>query len=272
MMTFTPIFFFGRSGSTITYKLLEQHPEIFSLNEVYMNLRGKDRIFDLNTKDFLRLHVVDKVKEANSRKPHCVFQCLSYDPESFMNTPIDFDVFFKFINDTFGKMIYFRRKNLLKQAVSFERATIEDLWHLDKNALYENKSIEFHPLMRKNMFHFKSYLNNTSRRYYTDYVNDDNFNTLMLRDYLSIHTAKQDKILQIARNNIPNLLEIVYEDHVELDPIHAANMITDFLKVPRFNDYDLLLSKKSKGLKHDLINFEEIKEHLKNTPFDWMTE
>jgi LPS sulfotransferase NodH len=262
-MQIIPVFFQERSGSTIVDQLLDQHPNINSYWEIFHHLRVKNKNIKLPIGDFLRKNWV-KTKQIDENVKHAMFQ-YSYMDIAIFSKNLDYDYFFKIHSKLQKNIIYIDRKNILKRIISRERASINGVWHI--NHLNEIKKRE-----NKIFLDIKN-VNNlriiNAQRHAVPIFN--NLQNISLYDFLKIFNSFESDIEKSIDLNFRNILKLNYEDHIEENPIIAVDMITDWLGLDQFKNYNITLQKTSnKPLKDLVINYEELERSLLNTEFEWM--
>lgn len=265
-MILIPTFFQARSGSTLIDLILDQHPNICALAEVYHNQRYNTLLSKNLTKlNFLNFdqHVKNKIKLFKNTKEFYIFQ-YSYIDMMIFDSNLDYEKNFKFIGNNFGQLVYIKRNNLLKRLVSYQKSLYTNIWHLhNKNLLTEQNS-----KINLNIIVNDDYLYSFARsKVHNIQASEEK---MCLYDFLKKYTFFEYEMLNFARNNINNVLELVYEDDIENNPIIAVDKITDFLNLDRYNGYQIPLQKTGRGLETDLENYEEVYNHLKDTEFEWM--
>lgn len=264
-MILVPTFFQARSGSTLTDLIIDQHPDICGLAEVYHSKRYNTPVSEyLNETNFLKFDqsAKNKIKLFKNVKKCYVFQ-YSYADMILFDDKINYQKNFKFINDHFGQLIYIRRNNLLKRLVSYQKSLHSNVWHLDKNLL-ANADNKINLSITVNDDYLYSFVRSTIHN------KEIHQKTLYLYNFLKKYSFFEYEMLNFAKDSISNVLEIVYEDDIENDPLVAVNKITDFLNLKRHDQYEIPLQKTGRGLEEDLENYEEVYNHLKDTEFEWM--
>jgi hypothetical protein len=257
-MIYIPIFFSGRSGSTVLFQLLDQHPNIICLNEIFNDEKFQDENLDLNYKSFIYKINQHNLSYKNNVK-YIIFEFSYNDMKVFKN--IDINKFTSFFNKNFLKVITPRRKNILKQIVSFDKAQQTNIWHTNKDR-NKNGPFNFDIKMNNHSYDYNNFLISNKLKIY-----NENF---YLKDFMFNFSQEQELIFSGMKNNSESVLELFYEDHIEENPIIAASLITDYLNLPRYENYKIGLVKIGKGLQNDLKNYVEMHDHLKNTSFEWM--
>ena len=250
---FIPVFFQARSGSTVLGETLSTHAHCLSLNEAFINYRGKELPFDY--KHFLKPPTEQHFYRHALIGKYLTHTFLQFNEWYF---PIynkeyrDHDVVFSFIAQHFPGMVFISRRNQLKRIVSFLRSKANSFWHETPNAT-------------DSKIHSQLYLD-----VHQQFGSINNLHDGLL-DYLNHTTTFLDTRLDIARAQIPNLLELVYEDDIEPDVMIGVNKVLNHFKIPSsYKPLKVPLVKTSRGLQHDLENFDEVKAYLANTPYEWM--
>lgn len=256
-MIYIPIFFSGRSGSTVLFQLLDQHPNIICLNEIFNDGESENKNLDLNYESFIKKINQHNLSYKNSVK-YIIFEFSYNDVKVFQN--IHINKIISFLNKNFSKVITLRRKNILKQIVSFDKAHQTNIWYTNKER--NNSPFNFDIKMNNHLYDYNNFFISDDFK-----IHDKDF---YLKDFIFNFSQEQELIFSYITNNFKNTLELFYENHIEENPIIAANLITDYLNLPRYENYKISLIKISKGLENDLENYAEIRDHLKNSSFEWM--
>lgn len=243
------MFHFGRVGSTVLSELLNQNPNIKWDNELFQILKMKPKpIFDTKyEKDWLKIllnrysrtkEIVYGFETKAIREVHLGIEFLNIDFSLYL------DVLTKY---GFTKFIILKRKNILKQLLSIERAIQNKKFHYHKG----EKKI-------KTKLHF-----NPKTAVYGDYKGD------IINIFEKLE--KQYEVIEneLKRRNLDYLV-INYEDHIEKNPIDAYTKICDFINVAN-SDVEVKQFKIGKSsLLDEISNPEEITNHLEDTPYAWM--
>lgn len=257
---FHPILFFPRSGSTVVDHCLDQRPDLLSINEPMNTYRLPPdelrKIYDLTFKQFIDPFILQRIKASN--KNIVCFQHCPFDIKHFMDD-INYETYFQFIKTYFKSIVVIRRKNLLKQLVSYHTARTSSTWHIPQTSMNNRPKIR---------------LDIVSHHYRTELMpcNIDPSENIKLVDYLQEFQKSLDTLLAtLDSSNIPTL-DLVYEEHIQSDPMIAIRMIEDFWNLSRFDGYKIPFQRLSRGLKDDLENYQEVYDHLRSTEFEWMLE
>jgi hypothetical protein len=274
---FIPVFFFARSGSTVHGATLNSHSNCVSLNEAFENhtdsqgalylksmFRQKpEAIFShyahqrvpLDRQHFLtdiKNHPAYLRAQKGKHLTHCFFQFNHFYFPIFIDT-LDFETMFSFIGANFPGMVFINRKNSLLKLVSTLRAQRLNVWHS-------------HTLNDQSKLETPIYLN-PNEPYATHLVQANN-----LFDYLSQLQDGERNILNWAKKHVPNLLELVYEEDIEPNVMMGVNKVSTFFNLPESaTPLQVPIQKTSRGLKHDISNYDEICTLFKGTPLEWMT-
>lgn len=259
-MKFYPTFFYPRSGSTVVDNLIGQHPQVLSLNEPFNRYDNKpivrnDNYENINFKHFM-LPVINNIP-LNLNKKNCIFQYNILQFKYFMNeVDIVNEKHIFFIKKHFNKLIIIRRKNLLKQLVSIIIAYEYEKWsyHTSESILSNKITL---PLELD-----KVYLN--------EFLNGIHLNKITLIDFLTFYDEELSKLMRFITDNNIQLLDIIYEEHIEQSPLVAVKMIEEFLGINQYNDYNIPLKKNTIPIEESLVNYTEVFEYLKNSKHYWM--
>lgn len=250
---FIPVFFQARSGSTVLGETLSTHAHCQSLNEAFVNYLNKQLPLDYThflkppTEQYVYRHALK-----GKYLTHTFLQFNEWYYPIYNKTALEYDAIYNFIGQHFPGMVFIYRRNQLKRIVSNLRSKQHGFWH-EKN----NKPTS-----------------DSHKQLYLD-VNQTFGGKLVYADgllnYLSLMTNNLNDKLQSARTHNSNILELVYEDDIEHDVMIGVNKVLDHFKVPTsYKPLSVPLVKTSRGLQHDLENFDEVKAYLANTPYEWM--
>ena len=189
---------------------------------------------------------------------------------SIFEHSLNYENIFDFIQNEFATMIYIRRKNLLKRLVSNQKSNQSKVWHVHANY----KLNRHHHAVHLNLKVDNKYLYQFPfvRKQVNNATNSESEKVSSLYDFLKIYSLFEKQMFDYAKNNISNVIDIVYEDHTEKNPLVAVNKITNCLELKQHNDYNIPLQKIGKSLVDELQNYEEVYNHLKDTEFEWMLE
>lgn len=253
--SFIPVFFQARSGSTVLGETLSTHTHCLSLNEAFINYRGKELPFTYRyflqppTEQYLYRHALK-----GKYLTHTFLEFNEWYYPIFNKTREDQDEVFTFIGQHFPGMVFLYRRNQLKRIVSFLRAKENEIWH---NKAHETDR----PAGRK--FYLELHQS----------FGSPEMPSISLLNYLDNISAAINNKLAIARKRIPNLLELVYEDDIEQDVMVGVNKVLERFQVPAsYKPLNVPLVKTSRGLEHDLENYEEVKAYLQGSPYAWMLD
>lgn len=216
------IFGQGRTGSTLLCSLLNSHPQIFADLEILFNHVYFPEYY-VESKSKLNLNSVYGFK----------VKCYQLTRKQNINNPRQFVV--DLINNNW-KMIYLKRNNLFRHAISNIMAKKRGYFHLDKN---QNKP--------------------SSEKIYIDY--DDLMQRMTNREkYLEI----ESKILEGL-----NYIEIVYEEDL-INPLKhqtTVDKIYNFLGIQSYPISTNLQRTVPDNISSLIQNYDEIVSSLKDTKY-----
>ena len=273
---FIPVYFFARSGSTVHGATLNLHPHCVSLNEAlehYTDAEGTPYLTGMSKKksheilahyehsrlaltrnnflSIIKQHPTYQRAQKGKYLTHCFIQFNHFYFPIFQRQ-IDIDAFFSFIGKEFPGMVFIRRKNTLLKLISILRAQKLNVWHS-------------HTLKKENSINTPVYLDPQGT--YSTFLIKSN----SLIEYLEDSQTVEDAVLKSAEKHIPNCLTLTYEEDIEPDVMIGVNKVLDFFKVPEFaQPLNIPIQKTSRGIKHDISNYDEIQSLLKGTSFEWM--
>ncbi len=253
--TFIPVYFQARSGSTVLGETLSTHSHCMSLNEAFINYRGKELPFTY--KHFLQPPTEQHLYRHALRGKYLTHTFLQFNEwyySIFNKSKYDQDEVFTFIGQHFPGMVFMYRRNQLKRIVSFLRAKENQIWHGKVQEGNWLPGAKFHLDVHQTFANSESPI-------------------LGLLNYLDYITSALDANLALARKRIPNLLELVYEDDIEQDVMVGVNKVLDRFQVPAsYKPLNVPLVKTSRGLEQDLENYDEVKAYLDGSPYTWMLD
>jgi hypothetical protein len=255
-MKFYPTYFYPRSGSTVVDYTLNQHPEVIALNEPYMFLKNDLKHDSIDFKSFME-PVIRKLPKDKNKKIASFQYCTQWLKDLFVDE-VTINNHFPFIQQHFDKLIVIRRRNLLKQYSSFIGGFQYRRWHYHVDRTQINNQIEL--LINVPVVVCQRLLPNKM------------VTTMSLVNFLTEYQHYIDRDLDCLAHSNMSWLDIVYEDHIEQSPLTAVKMIEDFLQLTPYNQYNIPLKKIASTLQQDLINFDEVAEHLRGSDHAWMLE
>jgi LPS sulfotransferase NodH len=243
------MFHFGRVGSTVVGELLNQNPDIKWDNELFQILYSNNRKL-IDTKfenDWLKI-LLNRYSRTKQKVYGFETKAIqeAHLGKDFLN--IDFSLYLDELTKYgMSKFIILKRKNILKQLWSIERAI-------------QNKKLHYHigEEKIKTKLHF-----DPNNAIYGNYKGDivSIFETLENQYEVIENELKSRKLDYLVLN---------YEDHIEKNPIDAYTKICDFINVSK-SDVDVKQFKIGKSsLLDEISNPEDIINHLKDTPYAWM--
>jgi LPS sulfotransferase NodH len=146
----------------------------------------------------------------------------------------------------FKKFIILRRRNYLKRAMSATVGFQTGIWHQKKDKKADPIKVNI------DINNFR--IGNTSKHLLQHFRDLD-------QHYLELNS--------ILKEN--SLLNLIYEDDIQDNPIAAYNKICDFLKIEPFPVK--IKHKKTNPFKMSEViqNLDEVKNALRNTKYEWMT-
>lgn len=242
---------FGRSGSTVLTLMLQQHPSIAWLHEVFTIHSMKSReTYDLTLEEMRQMvsnAVAAKWKEeptsfvGHEIKLINFLQNPSCGIEEYLNAFADPDQFIH---------ILLLRKNTLRRILSVYKAMRSNVYH-SRDDNYRNSNVSY-SVNLSNLFD-----PDTGQR------------AKSLVELLEKAQVCEKSIVDIyQKNNIPYFL-LTYEDDIESSPECAYNKVIHWLGLPD-RTANVTLSKTGSPLWQEISNFEEIVAALKGSRFEWM--
>lgn len=240
------MFHTGRCGSTVLGNLLNQNPEISWAGEVFEDMEKRYRKYRWRTEKPLKiLEMIMYSKECN----YFGFETKSLKEQHLRPQWIDMDLI-DYIGALcklgFKHFIILKRRNYLKRSMSATVGFKSGIWHQKKDETNNPIKINI------DINNFK--IGNTSKHLLQHF-----------RD-LDQHYVELNSILEENR-----LLNLIYEDDIQENPIAAYNKICDFLRIDSV-PVEIRRKKTNPFKMSEVIqNLDEVKDALCNTKYEWMT-
>jgi len=240
------LFHTGRCGSTVLTGLLEQHRSIYWDGETY----GR---------------VIEEIKRQGKQRSEVAFDPLEYVRNRLSRSGAHwFGMDLKFSHVTefglsvptyvegleqmgFRRIVSLRRENYLRQVISAINGGRRGSFHYRSSAdVPALPPLTIDPTDQWVDLHGGSLLDHFQRW-------DAHYRTLG-------DTVADD------------LLSLTYEQHIQDDPRVGADMVVDFLGLPRTTASPSLQRSNPEPLRELLANLDEVREYLAGTPYAWMTD
>jgi len=235
----------GRVGSTVLGDMMNQHPLIFWDGEPFEKLM---RIGSNKPNDF-----TERIIEASRNKQKTTIYCFAtkFMPEQHLwEECIDMDLssYITLLKEKkFNEFLFIKRENYLRQVVSVLVGRMKKEWHSQNRTDKVTKV----------------------RIDIDNYVAGFNLK-LSLIDYFKRIDAQYQLLESLLKTD--KILTISYENDIEKDPFVAYNKVCVFLKVANENP-KISYRKTNPFLLEDMIeNYDEVKQVLKETKYEWMLE
>jgi LPS sulfotransferase NodH len=243
------MFHFGRVGSTVVSELLNQNPNIKWDNELFQILYSNNgKLIDTKFEnDWLKILLN---RYSRTKQKVYGFETKAIQEarlgKDFLN--IDFSLYLdELTKDGMTKFIILKRKNILKQLLSIERAIQNKKFHYHKGEVKIKTKLHFDP----------------KRAIYGDYKGD----------IISVF-KKLENQYEVIENELKSrkldYLVLNYEDHIEKNPIDAYTKICDFINVAKSDVVVKQFKIGKSSLLDEISNPEALMNHLKDTPYKWM--
>lgn len=243
---------FGRSGSTVIARMLEKHPDILWLHEIFSLVTIASRSTYDYTKDEMLAMVDDKIeehKEKNAKKlVGYEIKLMNY----LQNPSCNLIDYIKAVDNQSGYLhVVLQRRNTLKRILSVYKAMQTKVYHVDNNASVEQKT---YSLNFRNLFDPDTGMKGT--------------------DLPGLIKAAQDREASVLANYRKlgiDFLHLYYEDDVENDPTRAYSRIVEYAGLDSFPG-EVSLKKTSSKMSEELVNYERVQIALVGTQYEWMIE
>jgi len=240
------MFHTGRCGSTVLGNLLNQNPEISWAGEVFEDMHKRYRKYRWRKEKPLKIiEIIMYSRGCN----FFGFETKSMKEQHLRPQWIDMnliDYIGALCKLGFKHFIILRRRNYLKRAMSATVGFRSGIWHQKKgettNPIQVNIDIN----------NFK--IGNTSKPLLQHFRDLD-------QHYLELNSILNENCV----------LNLIYEDDIQDNPIAAYNKICDFLKIESF-PVEIRRKKTNPFKMYEVVqNLDEIKNTLRNTKYEWMT-
>ncbi|WKN33483.1 hypothetical protein PZB74_09080 [Porifericola rhodea] len=240
------MFHFGRCGSTILANMLSQHPDIYWDGEVFEQMRVGSLIELKITKDPIKL--LDIKLHAKKCKFYG-FETKAFKEEHLRKDLLNmrFEQYFQeLLKLGFGKFILLKRNNYLRQMLSLYMGWKAKVWHIKQNERFKEQKVILDVKDTK--------IGNTTKPTLLHLFEDfDNYYA----------------IIESSVKGYDNLI-LSYEDDVLPDPMIGYSKICSFLGAGSFPAEINLKKTNTQALSEAIENFDEIKEILIGTKYEWM--
>jgi LPS sulfotransferase NodH len=240
------MFHTGRCGSTVLGNLLNQNPEISWVGEVFEDMQKRYRKYRWRKEKPLKIL---EIIMYSSECRYFGFETKSMKEQHLRLHWIDMnliDYIGALCQLGFKHFIILKRRNYLKRAMSATVGFKSGIWHQKKDET--NNPIQINIEINN----FK--IGNTSKHLLQHFRDLD-------QHYLELNSILEKKCL----------LNLIYEDDIQDNPISAYNKICDFLKIEPV-PVEIRRKKTNPFKMSEVIkNFDEVKETLRNTKYEWMT-
>ncbi len=249
----------GRCGSTVLASMLNQHSEIHWAGEIfqYKSLGKKNR------KNIKKHNGVKTI--ITHQRDSCTERFFGFEtkilPEQHMGAHrinLTLKEYLSLLQElAFSKIIVLKRKNILRQAISAIIGEQRGFWHISLAKKTENITVNETVIDINHIFGQGSYLFGGR--------------PVSLVQYLR-HIKEHHKILESIKPTIDRALHLAYEEDIQYDPHMGYRKICEFISANPESPDILLKSVNPYPLSELVVNFDEVKAHLKATEFEWMTD
>jgi hypothetical protein len=239
------MFHTGRCGSTVLGNLLNQNPEISWTGEVFANMHKRYEKYSWRKEKPLKiLEILMYSREC----PYFGFETKSMKEQHLRPQWIDMNLI-DYIDALcklgFKHFIILKRRNYLRRVMSATVGFKSGIWHQKKDET--NKPIQ----INIDINNFK--IGNTSKQLLQHFHDLD-------QHYIELNSMLKEK----------DLLNLVYEDDIQDNPMDAYNKICDFLRIEPY-PVEIRRRKTNPFKMSEVIqNLDEVKETLRNTKYEWM--
>lgn len=239
-------FHLGRCGSRVLGDLLNQHSKIVWEGELF----SPGRLNDISSR--WRLLTRDRMKILRLRMAMAGQSCYGFETQPTQVQPMEMTIreYVGRLEDLgFDHFVYLERKNLLRRIVSIKVAHECSRWHL--------QNVEAPPLVQINLE-----IDDLSLDWGTD----------MAKRPLIAHLqgARQSTCELMECLSGRELLNLTYEEDIEPQPELAYRRVCEFAGV-EYHPVTVRFKKTNPfDLADVLVNFSDVEQTLRGTPFEWM--
>ena len=239
-------FHFGRCGSTLLGNMLASRPDLDWKGEVFHGLHENNIPLQPHTNpfeflDFHWKHSPNHHFGIETKFQHLDSNGLDIELGSFLSG---------LKNIGFRKIIILKRKNYLRQAISVARGQLTKNWHV---------SVDEKP---PRLPTFELDLERIS-------LGGRNRPILDCFEFLD-STFRQSRAI-VEKSNL-ECLELLYEDDLEIDPLSGYAKVTGFINLPHSDTTVSVRKIENRPVNEIVTNFQEIRQRLKNTTYEWMCD
>jgi hypothetical protein len=244
------MFHIGRCGSSVVGELLNQHPKIYWASELYSSIflewqrrnSGEETVGQIpeDAISYLRRDMRAALHHfyGFEMKPFH-FRLIRYAPETFLDHLDSLG---------FRNSILLDRKNRLRKIIS--------------SVIAHQKNGKYHIGHQTRARLTKVHVNTRDVRI--------DFDSKPLIEFLATYDSEMHKLQTLLQGR--RVLRLTYEDDIQDDPHKAYTRICDFLGV-QATSASIKLDKTNPFSVKDMVeNFEEVKQALAGTSYEWMLE
>lgn len=245
---------FGRSGSTVLAKQLEQHSQITWLNEFFSLIWIQKRF--VAEYNFSTPTLVDMLSaEVDCIRAKAPQQVVGHEIKlmNFLQNPSSNMVdYVRAVSDpTRFAHVVLRRRNVLKRICSTLKAAQTQTYHVVDSAQAKR---QFHIDFCKPL---------------VDYDTGQTAETFP--DLIRLAKQREDQVIANYRKLGIPFLELTYEDDIEIDPRQAYRKVLNWYGLPD-ETAKVELKKTSHGLAEDIENYDALAASMSDSPYAWMLD
>jgi LPS sulfotransferase NodH len=249
------IIHFGRVGSTVLSELLNQTPELFSAGEIYNNnvneyIENKGKLwYEIypNYIEFMENYYQETQLQNPTFLENKKYYIFEYKPY-MQGCEIEYEKVIQDFNKVgIEKFVFLYRKNFLRRLVSSMISFETGVWHIQE--------------LSKKIHQVYINVNNIENTYIRDDHNNKN-----LCEAIRLYDNYVNEIKKYIQLNKGICLSFEYD--IAENPCKGYQKICDFLGVQSIDNPVISYKRQNPySLKEIIVNFEEVKNYLKDNDF-----
>lgn len=244
---------FGRSGSTVVAKMIEAHPEVEWLHELYTVILQK--LEDKSDYRFTCGQMVNLLEDAIAGRATSSTALIGAEAKliNFIHSGLcSLQEFFQELSRKQGwEVVVLRRRNTLARVLSLYRAAGSGVYHVSVQGAQE--SLKF--TMPLSNLHDP----------------DTGVHANSLPEFLEAIGKREENAINNLKSEMDVALELWYEDDIRENPSDAYKKFEKAFGLESATP-PVTLQRTAKDMREEVVNFDEISAALKDTEFSWMID